>query len=134
MKAKKTSLNSSFYNWIKKVRNADDQLAKLEDDLEYYNAMLIGYNSPSFDVYIKSNNPSGDKRLLYWTFKISDVEDEIKSLKQLKKEYKRFRDGLTDVQKEVIDDYYHNRKTQLKISRSYWYKILNEVSKVSVHY
>ena len=48
MKAKKTSLNSSFYNWVKKVRNADEQIAKLEDDLEYYNAMLIGYNSPSF--------------------------------------------------------------------------------------
>lgn len=134
MKAKKTSLNSSFYNWIKRVSNADDQIAKLEDDLEYYNAMLIGYNSPSFDVNIKTNNQQSDKRLLYWTFKISDAEDEIKSLKQLKKEYKRFREKLTDIQKEVLDDYYHNRKTNLKISRSYWYKLLNEISKIPVHY
>lgn len=134
MKKLKTTLNSSFYEWIKSVRNADDKIAKLEEDLDYYNLMLVGYNSPSFDVLIRSDNDSSDKRILYWTFKIMDAEDEIKSLIRLKGEYKRFRDKLTGIKKEVLDDYYCNRKTKLKISRSYWYKLLNEISKVPVHY
>ena len=118
-----------FYEWIKSVRNIDEKIEKLEEDLEYYNIMLIGYNSPSFHIYIPSGNGNTDKRLLYWVFKISDTEDEIKSLNLLKREYEIFREELTDIQKEVLDDYYYNRKTKLKISRSYWYNILNDIVK-----
>lgn len=132
MKQLKSSLNANFYKWIKRVRNADDKINELEDKLDYYNSKLIGYKSPSFDEHIKGSNTYSDKWLLHWIFKISDTEDEIKSLKQLKLDYKRFRRDLTDIQKEVLDDYYFNRKTKLKISRSYWYQILNDVIKIFI--
>ena len=128
MKNSRTSLNKPFYDWVKQVREADKKIVELEDKLYYYNVKLIGYKSPNFEPRLSSTKPEYKDNRYIWIDKITETKKEISKLIELKKSYKIFKKGLCSMRKIILDDYYHHQKCKTEISKSYRYKVLNDIA------
>ncbi len=99
---KKNSKNL-LKNTIRKIRNNQYRLPQLYEKLEYYEVKMIGYNSPSFEPRYSSSSPSHLSNLDYWLEKVWIVENQIKKIEKEIREFYKFIDSLSVLEKNIVE-------------------------------
>lgn len=128
MKNSRTSLNKPFYDWIKEVREADKKIAELEEKLYYYNIKLIGYNSPNFEPRLSSTKPEYKDNRYIWIEKIDMLENLIKMHIKILNEYNEFKKEMKKQEINILNTHIFNKKEYHGFTKSYRYKILNNIA------
>lgn len=129
----KSTLNESFYQWIKEIRIAKFKLSKLEDDLKFYNTKLIGCSGISYDSVRTSSSNSTEDKVTYWLIKIEEVENKKNELIQKISPLNSLKLVLTKQEQRVLEFLILNQHrgndvaARLGVSRNRIYEIRNSI-------
>jgi RNA polymerase sigma factor (sigma-70 family) len=125
--------NKSFFQWVRKVKNAISRNHHLVDKIKYYRLKLISCKGTNYNKSPTSTTNSFIDQSFNLLTKIEEIEVEINENKFLIDEFNQFISSLNDQEKRVMQDVIMDGykasliAKEMNISRNRIYEIKNNI-------
>lgn len=105
-----------FNEWIRKVRRTEKTINYLEQKRKYYESRWLSIGGPSYDRTGGHSNDPYYVKGMYEFSHMLEIEDEIKKLVPIIKEYNAFYDSVERKYKLILDSIMFGKITMVKVS------------------